>query len=178
MGVLGHARLGITVLGQPEATGGGTGGSAVADSLGNGLDVRRFYLGDVVHLLFTVTDDVGTAVATGGYALVVRHEAGTLDDITAGVTSETVGSFVAGYAPAALGRHVATFAATGDYAGVASVIFDVDALDLAFITLDELRDYLGATSATDDDLTTALRAERAAQAQRCRIDPYTYVIAK
>ena len=41
-------------------------------------------------------------------------------------------------------------------------------------TLDELRDYLGATSATDPELTTALHAERAAQAQRCRIDPYTH----
>lgn len=41
------------------------------------------------------------------------------------------------------------------------------------ITISDLRDYLGDTSATDEALQDALTTERAAQAERCRVEPYT-----
>ena len=172
MGVLGYAVLGHTVLGQPDDF--TIGGTPVTDELGAIVGPHRYHLGDVVRLAFTVTDDEGAERAPGGYSLIVRHEDTTEDDITAGVTSPAAGSFVTGYAPAALGRHVATFAATGDYAGVASVIFDVDALDLAFVGLVELKAYVGQTSATDAQILEALATERALQADVCWIDPYTH----
>jgi len=172
VGVLGFAVLGHTVLGQDDDW--TIGGTPVTAELGGIVGARRFHLGDVVHLVFTVTDDEGTAVAPGGYGLIVRHEDGTQDDITAGVASETAGSHIIGYSPAKLGRHLATFTATGNYAGVASVVFDVDALDLAFIDLTELKAYVGQTSASDAQITEALATERALQALVCWIDPYEH----
>lgn len=43
----------------------------------------------------------------------------------------------------------------------------------ALVTIDDLRDYLGDTSVSEDGLRDALAAERAAQAARCRVEPYT-----
>lgn len=170
MGVLGYAVLGHTVLGQDDDW--TIGGSAVAGQLSAAPGRNRVTLGDVVHLAYMVTSDAGAAVDPGGYTLIVRHETGTQDDITAGVTRVGAGKFRAGYAPAATGRHIATLTATGDYAGTTSVIFDVDPLDLAFVDLTELKAYLGQSSASDAQILDALATERALQAEVCWIDPY------
>lgn len=162
MAVLGYAVLGHTVLG---------GATTTADTSTAPL---RWHLGDVVALAAEVRDEDGTLTNPGAMSLLVVHEDGNEDDLTGDLVATEAGRFEVAYAPAVTGRHLAKWTATGDLAGVATFVFDVDPTELAFITLTELRDYLGATSATDPEITTALRAERAAQAQRCRVDPYTY----
>lgn len=169
MGVLGYAVLGYTVLGQPDWV---TGATVVPNALPGGSTGHRFTPGYVVHLQFKVSDADGALATPGGQSLLVRHESGYQDDLTADLTNPATGTYRVDYSPALTGRYEAAFVATGDYAGRVTVIFDVDKVALAFITLTDLRAYLGATSATDDDLTAALHAERTAQAQRCRIDPY------
>lgn len=169
MGVLGHARLGITVLGQPEFT---IGSIVPADRIA--ATPPRLHVGDAILLVAEILDIGGYPADPTATTLTIRHEGGAEDDLTADITHPEVGRQEVGYLLTTEGRHLVTWTATGDYAGVATIILDVDPTDLAFITLDELRDYLGATSVTDPELTAALRAERAAQAQRCRIDPYTH----
>ena len=172
MGVLGHAVLGHTVLGQSDDW--PTGASSVSDELGWAGRSRRYTLGDVVVLRFEIRGDAGDLADPGAVTIEVTHESGASDDMTAGLVTVETGRRQLAYAPTLTGRYVATFTATGDHAGAATVTFDVDPLTLAFVTADELRSYLGSTSATDSELLEVLRAERAAQAQRCRIDPYTY----
>ena len=170
MGVLGYAVLGHTVLGQPDV--GPIGGTTTTNPTA-GPPVR-FHLGDVITLIAQVRDEDDNLAAPGAMGLLIVHESGDEDDLTSSIVTTEPGEHTVPYVPAVMGRHVATWTATGAYAGVATVVLDVDPIDLAFISVTDLRDYLGATSATDSELTVALRAERAAQAQRCRIDPYTY----
>lgn len=170
MGILGYAVLGHTVLGQPET--GPIGGTAVTDDMAP--TPPRLHVGDVVRLVAEIRDLDGHLVDPGALSLVIVHENGDEDDLTAALVHGAAGMFEVGYAPAITGRHLARFTATGDYAGMATVILDIDPPDLAFVTLADLRAYLGATSVTDAELTSALHAERAAQAQRCRVDPFTH----
>lgn len=162
MAVLGYAVLGHTVLG---------GATTTADTSTAPL---RWHLGDVVALAAEVRDEDGTLTNPGAMSLLVVHEDGNEDDLTGDLVATEAGRFEVGYAPAITGRHLARFTATGDYAGMATVILDIDPPDLAFVTLADLHAYLGATSVTDAELTSALHAERAAQAQRCRVDPFTH----
>ena len=71
------------------------------------------------------------------------------------------------------GRHVARFTATGLYGGAAEDVFDITASNLGYVTVTDVRDYLGDISEQDSEINGALQAEQAAQAARCRLDPYT-----
>lgn len=171
MGVLGHAVLGWTVLGQSDDW--PTGASSVSDELGHQADSRRYTLGDVVVLRFEVRDEDGDLADPGGASIEVTHESGASDDMTADLVHVETGRYQLAYAPALTGRSVAVFTATGDYAGTATVIFDVDPAGLAFVPLADLRTYLGASGATDAEILDALTVEQNDQADWCRIDPYT-----
>lgn len=173
MSVLGYAVLGQTLLGLDEDW--STGGASATPSLAMaGGD--RFTPGDVVHLVFKVTDTAGAVVdPTGTLTLVVRHESGLEDDVTGLVANDTVGTYAVDYTPGPTGRYVATITwVGGDYAGEDQIVFDVQPLDVAFVSLPDLRAYQGMPTATDAELTEALQAERDDQAEWCRVDPYTY----
>jgi acyl-CoA reductase-like NAD-dependent aldehyde dehydrogenase len=43
----------------------------------------------------------------------------------------------------------------------------------AYVSLDDVQEYLVDTSATPEEIVDALAAERAAQAARCRVEPFT-----
>ena len=132
-----------------------------------------YVLGDAIPLTFTVADEDGAAATPGGYTLTVAHELGSSYDITGEVSVPVPGRYQADFAAPITGWWVATFTATGDYAGAETKAFGVSADDLAFITVDQVKTYLRNTSATDAELAQALATERVAQARHCEIDPYT-----
>lgn len=133
------------------------------------------HVGSVVRLVAAVSDFDGEPIDAASVTLTVQPESGGVVDVSAAITHPGVGAYEASYALAVAARHLVTWTTTGDHAGVTTVVVDVDPPDLAFLTVAQLRsDYLGDISATDTEITSALRAERAAQAGRCRIDPYTY----
>jgi hypothetical protein len=130
-----------------------------------------YLLGQPVPLSFSTygTDGVLAAPTTAGLTIILP--AGDLATPT--LDNPTPGVFVLDYMPATVGRHVAMFVSTGPGAGSAVDVFDVLAPDLSLVTVGDVEAYLGETSATPDDITGALTAERRAQADRCRIDDYT-----
>ena len=172
MGVLGYAVLGHTVLGQPDV--GPIGGTTTTNPTA-GPPVR-FHLGDVITLIAQVRDEDDNLAAPGAMGLLIVHESGDEDDLTSSIVTTEPGEHTVPYVPAVMGRHVATWTATGAYAGVAQVVFDVDALDLAIPTVAEVRAYLAPTTASDTAIADALAVERDDQREWCRIDPYTQAL--
>ena len=176
MGVLGYAVLGYPVLGQADSGGAVTPGASLSSP--DGLTSRvRYVVGDTIPVTWHVTHDVdGTAtyVTPTTATATVTHDSGVTVDVTASLSEVDTGVFVVGWVPAIAGRVVVTLTTTGPGAGVTEVVVDVNPLNLALFTVDQLRDYLGATSAGDDEVWSAFVAERAAQAQRCRVDPFTH----
>lgn len=127
--------------------------------------------GSVVPLTFTVTDADGNAANAGGAALLITLPDGTTTSPT--LDNPVTGTYQTDYVPTLPGRHVARLTLTGANAGVIEDVFDVAPLAQAHVTVADVRDYLGDTSATDPTLAAALLAEQFAQARRCWIDPYT-----
>jgi hypothetical protein len=137
---------------------------------------NTYELGQVVPLRFEVRDvDTGELVDPTAWTLKVATPSGSLDDISAGVIHTDAGVFDADYVPLVAGPFVAVFAATGEHAGTSTDNWIVQATSasLANITIAQLRAYLKEPSEDDATLLDALEAERAAQARKCRIDPYT-----
>lgn len=128
-------------------------------------------LGALIPLTFEVLDSNGDLAAPGAATLTVTLPDGATATPT--LDNPSTGVYTCDYAPAQAGRHVARFVATGANAGAAEDVFDVQAVTLARVTVVDVRDYLGETSATDPVIAQALLAEQFAQARRCRIDPYT-----
>jgi len=128
-------------------------------------------LGAVVPLTFNVTDADGNPAAAGTTALTITLPDGTTTQ-PAVATSE-VGVYTCDYLPLTAGRYAARFVTTGDNAGAVEDVFDVTATALGWVTVTEVRAYLGDTSDTDAQLAGALAAEQAAQAAVCVLDPYT-----
>lgn len=129
-----------------------------------------YLLGAVVPLTFTVTDLSGNpANATSVTCTVTAPDGTTSNPATA---NPAVGTYTADYTSAQAGRHVAKLVATGDNAGVVEAVFDVVSLSTALVDLAEVKAYLGDVTATDAQIADAILVEQAAQARRCRTDPY------
>jgi hypothetical protein len=135
-------------------------------------DIDRYPLGQPVSLSWETTDATGTLVTPDGSTLTATHEGGTMQTLT--LTTAAVGVHVLdGWIPPLSGRWTLRFAATGLGAGADETVVDVTATLLGHVTVADLREYLGDVSVTDATLADALAAEQSAQADRCRIDPYT-----
>ena len=132
----------------------------------------RYPLGGTVPLGFEVLDAAGDLADAATVTLTITLPDGTTATPT--VTHDSTGIYSIDYVPAAAGRYTARFVATGDNAGAVEDVFDVTASNLAYVTVTDVSDYLGDTSASNAEMADALAAEQAAQAARCRIDPYTY----
>lgn len=133
--------------------------------------MNTYVLGQPVPLTFEVFDTAGALAAPGAAALTVTLPDGTTATPT--LDNPDTGVYVLDYAPPATGRYVAHFVATGANAGSAVDVFDVLAADLSVVSLSDVKVYLGDVSHTDAEITSALAAERRAQADRCNIDDYT-----
>jgi len=128
-------------------------------------------LGAVVPLTFRVYDVDGEAADPTDVVLTLTLPDGTTEVLN--LQHPETGLYQADYRTIAAGSHTARFVTTGENAGAIEDVFLVAAVDLARVTLQALRNYLGDTSDTDATLLEALAAEQAAQASRCRLDPYT-----
>lgn len=133
---------------------------------------ETYGLGSVVPLRFLVRDeDTGALVDPTSWDLVVTSPLGATSPT---VVHPSAGVFDADYVPAATGGHTAVFTASGAHAGVSQNVFVVtaDQQALQTVTASQLRTYLGDVSTSDAVLLEALAAERADQANRCRLDRY------
>lgn len=136
-----------------------------------------YVLGDTVRLEFVTQDGDGDPFTATTATLTVTQDGGSPSSVTV-TESATVGVYEALYLTTAAGAFTATFTYTGDGTpakpgGVLTDRFLVIAADPANLTVAMLRDYLVDTSAEDAEISDALLAERFAQAQRCRVEPYT-----
>ena len=128
-------------------------------------------VGQAVALRFEIADEAGSAVSAATVALTVAIDGGP--PATVATSNPAPGDYRADYVPATAGAYVARLVASGTHAGVAELRWHVTGSDPSTLTAAVLRDYLGASSATDGQILGALAAERVAQARRCRIVPYT-----
>lgn len=132
-----------------------------------------YTLGQVVPLTFYVYDEDGyPANPTSASLTITKPDASTA---TPTLVNDETGVFTNDYTPAATGRYVAVFTATGTNAGTVVTVFDVQAVLGSVITLTQVKDYLGvavSTSHGDAKIQAALDAERAAQARACDLDDY------
>jgi hypothetical protein len=128
-------------------------------------------LGDVTRLAYESFDETGEPVNAVTAQLTIVTPTGVTDIVP--LTNAGVGVYTADYVGATAGRYRATFTTTGPYAGVAVDLFDVIGSTLSNISVEELRTYLGDTTADNVTLIGCLTAEQSAQADRCYIDPYT-----
>jgi hypothetical protein len=133
-----------------------------------------YVLGALVPLTFNVTDADGNPANAGGATLTVVKPDGTTT--SPALTNDVVGTYQADYTTTVAGRHIARLVTTGANSGVVEQVFDAAALSLAYVTLTEVKAYLGDTSASDAQITAAMDAERQSQADRCRIQPYTVAL--
>lgn len=85
----------------------------------------------------------------------------------AATITDLSGRWLAEYVTAAAGRHVATIV-HADY-GTAYGVATVRAVVTALPDLAEVKDYIGATSATDEQIQDAIDAEIDAQQSACRV---------
>jgi hypothetical protein len=130
----------------------------------------RYPLGALVPLTFKVTDKDGEPANAGTAVLTVTKPDGTTT--TPSLTNDVVGTYQHDYPTLVVGHHSARIVLTGVNAGAVEDNFEVTGTNLRYVTLAALREYLGDTSATDGELTSALAAEQSAQAARCKVDPY------
>lgn len=131
-------------------------------------------VGQPVTLTFAALDTDGTPVHPDTAVLTITRPDGTTATPT--LDEPDTGILVVDYVPDMPGRHIAVCVTTGTGAGVAVDVVDVVATDLAIVSADDARAYListGPTSFTDSEITGALDAERAAQADVCRVDDWT-----
>lgn len=131
-----------------------------------------YSLGAAVPLTFEVVDSNGDLVddATSVTLTITLPNGST---VTQTLHHPDTGVYTADYATVQAGRHTARFVVTGPNAGAVDDVFDVIAMNLAYVTLGDVKAYLGDSSVSDSEITKALAAEQAAQASRCRLDPYT-----
>lgn len=126
-------------------------------------------VGGIWVLYAGVVDDDGTAVLTPPTVTVTRPD-GTTSSPT--VVTTGAGVYRARYIPVAAGRHTARIDAGVN--GVADAVVNAGVVVTAagMPDVDEAKDYLkidsGDTS-RDDDITSALAAETAAQRAMCRV---------
>lgn len=173
--VLGYAVLGHMVLGQ--SGGAITIGAATAGAEWcRGQHRHRYTLGDVVHLRWIVTDTDGQPADPTTVTVTIQHETSGTATLTDAVANPATGDYQVAFKPSITGRFVAVLTATGDYAGVTTVLFDADGVALGLPTVAEVRAYLAPTTASDTAITEALAVERDDQREWCRIDPYTQAL--
>lgn len=133
----------------------------------------RYALGALVPLTFNVTDADGQLADAGAVTLTVTRPDGSTTSPT--LDHPSVGVYQYDLQTPIPGRYTARFVATGANAGSTEDVFDVTAAALGHVTVVDVSDYLrdGAAAWTTQELAETLAAEQAAQAARCRIDPYT-----
>ena len=128
-----------------------------------------YTLGALVPLTFAVYDPDGDYVAPDSATLTVTLPDGTTTSPT--LVNDDTGIYTYDYPTVQVGPHSAVFVATGANGGTIEDVWLVTATGLTVVTVDDVRGYLGDTSASDDTLAGVLAAEQAAQAARCRLDP-------
>lgn len=132
-----------------------------------GLDVRDTWRG---YLL--VSDIYGVSVAADTVTVTVTLPSGGTGTGTA-TAQPTIGLYALDYAVVEAGRHtiVVDVASAEHGDDVHGMTFDAYTTTGTAVDASAVRAYLGDTSATDEEITDALAAERAAQARRCVIPP-------
>ena len=135
------------------------------------MTAATYLLGAVVPLTFHVKDAGGDLADAGAVTLTITLPNGTTESPTP--TNPETGVYLYDYTPAAGGRYVARFVATGANAGADEDAFDVLAANTGQApTLAEVKLYLGDVSESDAEVQAALDAERIAQTRRCSTDTY------
>lgn len=131
----------------------------------------NYLIGDPVPLTFTVVDPDGDLVSATTATLTVYLPNATPVAVT--LSEDETGVYTADHVATVSGRHIARFVATGPNGGVVETVFDVSPLSAAYVTLADVKSYLGEVSVDDTELANVLAAEQAAQAARRKINPYT-----
>ena len=142
--------------------------------------MTTYVLGSSIPLAYAVTDETGEAASPTTAVLTVTKPDGTTATPTITEDPATVGLFELDYVPTVVGPHAAVFVTTGP-AGAAATSFLVTSGALYPVSLAAVKTYLGGTanlSESDAEIQAAMDAEYAAQAVRCRIDPYTADLAE
>lgn len=123
-------------------------------------------VGQIWDLLVDVRDVYGCLAADLPVVTVTKPDAATA---TPTVQTLAAGVYLAQYTIAAAGRHVAAVATS--LHGTASFVADANAVTAAasMPNLAEVKVYLGANSATDDQITDALNTEAQAQRDICAV---------
>lgn len=133
-----------------------------------------YVLGQPVPLTFQCVDTDGALVAPTTAVLTVTLPDGS--SVAPALDNPAAGIYQSDYISATVGRHVASFVSTGPGAGAAVDVFDVVSPVAAVVTPQDALTYLssaGDTSFRLSDITSALDAERSAQAAVCMVDDYT-----
>jgi hypothetical protein len=167
MSAYGEGTYGAAYYGSTATVGAYTGRAVIEAAHAS----DTWLLGEVVPLRWYVTDEDGEPVNATTSALTVIRQ-GAVEETVALLNPE-VGTYEALYRPAVTGPYLSRLTLDGAYAGVAEDRWLVSPVDPAYLTVPQLRAYLGDTSVDDAEIAQALLAERYAQAARCRIDPYT-----
>lgn len=139
-----------------------------------------YTLGQAVPLAYQVNDEDGNATSPSTAVLTVTEPDGTTVTPTITEDAQTTGLFELDYVPPTAGAYSAVFVTTGP-AGAEATSFLVTSGALYPVSLAAVKTYLGGTanlSESDAEIQAALDAEYAAQAVRCRIDPYTADLAE
>lgn len=144
------------------------------------MNEDTYFVGQVVPLRFLVTDADGEPATPTSYSLTVRLPVDGSTPVALVPDNPAVGDYRADYFPGIPGRYVATFATSGLNADAIEDAFDVQPEAAGVVTLASLREYLGdgSTLWTDAELGSALAAESASQARRCRLDPSALDLAE
>lgn len=131
-----------------------------------------YLVGDVTPLSWTVKDDDGNPVAPASATLTITLPDGSTTTPT--LENPSVGVYEYDYVNAAAGPHSALFATTGTGTTVAAQDSWVAyAVAQSYVTVAQVKAYIGDTSIVDAELSNIIAAEQAAQARRCRIDLYS-----
>lgn len=131
-----------------------------------------YLVGDTTRLSWTVKDDSGNPVAPATATLTITLPDGTTTTPT--LSNPSTGVYKYDYVNLAPGPHSALFKTTGTGTTVAEQdAWDTYAAAQSYVTLAEVKAYLGDTSIADGELNNIIAAEQAAQARKCRIDLYS-----
>lgn len=133
--------------------------------------MTTYTLGQSVPLAYAVTDADGEAASPATAVLTITKPDGTTSTPSITEDADTVGLFELDYVPTVVGPHSAVFVTTGP-PGADATAFLVASGSLYPMSLTVVKAYLGDVSESDPEIQAALDAEYAAQARRCRIDPY------
>lgn len=129
-----------------------------------------YLVGAVVPLTFECFDSTGNLAAPLTATLTITLPDGST--VTPVLDNPDPGVYLYDFVPSTSGWHVASFVATGDAGGASTNTFNISATLASVVSLADIRAYLTDSTADDATLTSALTAERAAQARSCRVDDY------